>query len=150
MKNDAGDRVVRELGQLRINSNGEIEFRAFDNLEHDGDDFVFSINVTATDGDKDTSTAPLEITIEDRKASAITLNVVTFEDAGRDPSIDYNLNNPVSVDQANAQDNQQDIPNVGIPTQIQVQANLYDPDNNESIGGHDYSSRPASRYLLLP
>ncbi len=134
-ENSLGQRETRELGELRINSNGEVEFRAFDNLEHDGDDFVFSINITATDGDKDTSTAPLEITIDDRKATPIALKVTAFEDSGRDSNINYDTNNPNAVDRANVEDNQHDIPGVGTPTQIQLQANLYDPDNNESIGG---------------
>ncbi len=134
-ENSLGQRETRELGELRINSNGEVEFRAFDNLEHDGDDFVFSINITATDGDKDTSTAPLEITIDDRKATPIALKVTAFEDSGRDSNINYDASNPNAVDRANVEDNQHDIPGVGTPTQIQLKANLYDPDNNESIGG---------------
>ncbi|MEF1183499.1 cadherin-like domain-containing protein [Vibrio sinaloensis] len=130
-----GNTAVRDLGELRINSNGEVEFRAFDNLEHDGDNFVFTVNLTATDGDKDTSVAPLEITIEDRRASAIPLKVVSFEDSGRAPSIDYSAANPTPLETANSQDNQADIPGVGVPTQVKLQANLYDADNNESIGG---------------
>ncbi|KIE21737.1 type I secretion protein [Vibrio sinaloensis] len=130
-----GNTAVRDLGELRINSNGEVEFRAFDNLEHDGDNFVFTVNLTATDGDKDTSVAPLEITIEDRRASAIPLKVVSFEDSGRAPSIDYSPANPTPLETANSQDNQADIPGVGVPTQVKLQANLYDADNNESIGG---------------
>ncbi|WP_143696937.1 retention module-containing protein [Vibrio coralliilyticus] len=130
-----GTRDIRELGELRVNSNGDIRFKAYDNLEHDGDTFDFSIDVTATDGDKDTSTAQLDLTIVDRKASAIALKVTTFEESGRDPSIDYDPNNPNTVDTANVQDNQSGITGLDSPTQILLQANLYDADNNESIGG---------------
>ncbi|WP_275666041.1 retention module-containing protein [Vibrio sp. Isolate23] len=130
-----GTRDIRELGELRVNSNGDIRFKAYDNLEHDGDTFDFSIDVTATDGDKDTSTAQLDLTIVDRKASAIALKVTTFEESGRDPSIDYDPNNPNTLDTANVQDNQSGITGLDSPTQILLQANLYDADNNESIGG---------------
>ncbi|AIU68525.1 autotransporter adhesin [Vibrio coralliilyticus] len=130
-----GTRDIRELGELRVNSNGDIRFKAYDNLEHDGDTFDFSIDVTATDRDKDTSTAQLDLTIVDRKASAIALKVTTFEESGRDSSIDYDPNNPNTVDTANVQDNQSGITGLDSPTQILLQANLYDADNNESIGG---------------
>lgn len=77
----------------------------------------------------------MDLTIVDRKASAIALKVTTFEESGRDPSIDYDPNNPNTVDTANVQDNQSGITGLDSPTQILLQANLYDADNNESIGG---------------
>ena len=70
---------TRELGRLRINSNGEVEFRATN--YHDGDTIDFSINVIATDGDLDTSSTPLNITITDEESSAVSLKATTFEDA---------------------------------------------------------------------
>ncbi len=84
-----GGADTRELGRLRINSNGEVEFRANGYLDHDGDTIDFSINVIATDGDLDTSETPLDITITDRESSRIALKVTTFEDVGRDSTIPY-------------------------------------------------------------
>ncbi|MEF1289494.1 cadherin-like domain-containing protein [Vibrio sp. M260118] len=121
----------RQLGVLKVNSNGEIEFRASNNLDHRGEDAInFTVNVTATDGDKDTSIAPLDVTITDKEAKAIALKVITFEDAGRDASIKY------ATDQApereNALDNQDDLPNS--PAKVELSVNLFDNDNNEEIG----------------
>ncbi|WP_407830031.1 T1SS-143 repeat domain-containing protein [Vibrio splendidus] len=120
----------RELGRLKINSNGEIEFRANNYLEHVGDEINFSINVTAKDGDSDTSSTPLDITITDRNSSRIALKVTTFEDAGRDSTIPYATGDEPDLE--NVQDNQSGLPNA--PAQIALQVNLYDQDNNESIG----------------
>ncbi|MEZ8035281.1 retention module-containing protein [Vibrio crassostreae] len=121
---------TRELGRLRINSNGEVEFRANSYLEHNGETIDFSINVIATDGDLDTSETPLDITITDRNSSAISLKVTTFEDAGRDLTIPYASGDEPAFE--NDQDNQSGLPNA--PAQVALQVNLYDQDNNESIG----------------
>ncbi|CAH7094835.1 Cadherin domain-containing protein [Vibrio chagasii] len=121
---------TRELGRLRINSNGEVEFRATNYLDHDGDTIDFSINVIATDGDLDTSSTPLNITITDEESSAVSLKVTTFEDAGRDSTIPYATGDAPSLE--NIQDNQSGLPDV--PEQIALQVNLKDQDNNESIG----------------
>ncbi|WP_299689035.1 retention module-containing protein [uncultured Vibrio sp.] len=121
---------TRQLGRLRINSNGEVEFRANGYLDHDGDTIDFSINVIATDGDLDTSETPLDITITDRDASRIALKVTTFEDAGRDSTIAYAMGDTPTFE--NVQDNQSGLPNA--PAQVALQVNLYDQDNNESIG----------------
>ncbi|WP_373943055.1 retention module-containing protein [Vibrio chagasii] len=121
---------TRELGRLRINSNGEVEFRATNYLDHDGDTIDFSINVIATDGDLDTSSTPLNITITDEESSAVSLKVTTFEDAGRDSTIPYATGDAPSVE--NIQDNQSGLPDA--PAQIALQVNLKDQDNNESIG----------------
>ncbi|WP_428805219.1 retention module-containing protein [Vibrio satsumensis] len=121
---------TRELGRLRINSNGEVEFRANSYLEHNGETIDFSINVIATDGDLDTSETPLDITITDRNSSAISLKVTTFEDAGRDFTIPYASGDEPAFE--NDQDNQSGLPNA--PAQVALQVNLYDQDNNESIG----------------
>ncbi|CAH7439832.1 Cadherin domain-containing protein [Vibrio chagasii] len=121
---------TRELGRLRINSNGEVEFRATNYLDHDGDSIDFSINVIATDGDLDTSSTPLNITITDEESSAVSLKVTTFEDAGRDATIPYVTGDAPSLE--NIQDNQSGLPDA--PAQIALQVNLKDQDNSESIG----------------
>uniref|UniRef100_UPI000AEBFE21 T1SS-143 repeat domain-containing protein n=1 Tax=Vibrio coralliirubri TaxID=1516159 RepID=UPI000AEBFE21 len=121
---------TRELGRLQINSNGEIEFRANNYLEHVGDEIKFSIKVIATDSDLDTSETPLDITITDRNSSKIALKVTTFEDAGRDSTIPYTTGDEPDLE--NVQDNQSGLPNA--PAQVALQVNLYDQDNNESIG----------------
>ncbi|MFA0627153.1 retention module-containing protein [Vibrio sp. 10N.222.49.A3] len=121
---------TRELGRLQINSNGEIEFRANNYLEHVGDEIKFSIKVIATDSDLDTSETPLDITITDRNSSKIALKVTTFEDAGRDSTIPYATGDEPDLE--NVQDNQSGLPNA--PAQVALQVNLYDQDNNESIG----------------
>ncbi|TKF89820.1 hypothetical protein, partial [Vibrio sp. F13] len=120
-----------ELGRLRINSNGEVEFRANGYLDHDGLDTIdFSINVIATDGDLDTSETPLDITITDRDSTRIALKVTTFEDAGRDSTIPYATGDEPALE--NIQDNQNGLPNA--PAQVALQVSLYDQDNAESIG----------------
>ncbi|MEZ8152396.1 retention module-containing protein [Vibrio splendidus] len=122
---------TRELGRLRINSNGEVEFRANGYLDHDGLDTIdFSINVIATDGDLDTSETPLDITITDRDSTRIALKVTTFEDAGRDSTIPYATGDEPTLE--NVQDNQNGLPNA--PAQVALQVSLYDQDNAESIG----------------
>ncbi|MEC7941300.1 MAG: retention module-containing protein [Pseudomonadota bacterium] len=121
---------TRELGRLRINSNGEVEFRATNYLDHDGDTIDFSINVIATDGDLDTSSTPLNITITDEESSAVSLKVTTFEDAGRDSTIPYATGDAPSLE--NIQDDQSGLPDA--PAQIALQVNLKDQDNSESIG----------------
>ncbi|WP_162808217.1 retention module-containing protein [Vibrio splendidus] len=125
-----GGTQERQLGTLRINSNGEIEFRATNYLDHDGDTIDFSINVIATDGDLDTSSTPLNITITDEESSAISLKVTTFEDAGRDSTIPYATGDVPNLE--NTQDNQSGLPDA--PAQVALQVNLKDQDNNESIG----------------
>ncbi|MEZ8270315.1 retention module-containing protein [Vibrio splendidus] len=126
-----GGTQERQLGTLRINSNGEIEFRANGYLDHDGLDTIdFSINVIATDGDLDTSETPLDITITDRDSTRIALKVTTFEDAGRDSTIPYATGDEPTLE--NVQDNQNGLPNA--PAQVALQVSLYDQDNAESIG----------------
>ncbi|MCC4860644.1 retention module-containing protein [Vibrio splendidus] len=126
-----GGTQERQLGTLRINSNGEVEFRANGYLDHDGLDTIdFSINVIATDGDLDTSETPLDITITDRDSTRIALKVTTFEDAGRDSTIPYATGDEPTLE--NVQDNQNGLPNA--PAQVALQVSLYDQDNAESIG----------------
>ncbi|MEZ8732123.1 cadherin-like domain-containing protein, partial [Vibrio splendidus] len=126
-----GGTQERQLGTLRINSNGEVEFKANGYLDHDGLDTIdFSINVIATDGDLDTSETPLDITITDRDSTRIALKVTTFEDAGRDSTIPYATGDEPTLE--NVQDNQNGLPNA--PAQVALQVRLYDQDNAESIG----------------
>ncbi|PML53611.1 retention module-containing protein [Vibrio lentus] len=125
-----GGTQERQLGTLRINSNGEIEFRATNYLDHDGDTIDFSINVIATDSDLDTSSTPLNITITDEESSAISLKVTTFEDAGRDSTIPYATGDAPNLE--NTQDNQSGLPDA--PAKVVLQVNLKDQDNNEAIG----------------
>ncbi|WP_422126061.1 cadherin-like domain-containing protein, partial [Vibrio lentus] len=125
-----GGTQERQLGTLRINSNGEIEFRATNYLDHDGDTIDFSINVIATDSDLDTSSTPLNITITDEESSAISLKVTTFEDAGRDSTIPYATGDAPNLE--NTQDNQSGLPDA--PAKVALQVNLKDQDNNEAIG----------------
>ncbi|MEZ8326916.1 retention module-containing protein [Vibrio splendidus] len=126
-----GGTQERQLGTLRINSNGEVEFKANGYLDHGGLDTIdFSINVIATDGDLDTSETPLDITITDRDSTRIALKVTTFEDAGRDSTIPYATGDEPTLE--NVQDNQNGLPNA--PAQVALQVSLYDQDNAESIG----------------
>ncbi|MEZ9002812.1 retention module-containing protein [Vibrio splendidus] len=126
-----GGTQERQLGTLRINSNGEVEFKANGYLDHDGLDTIdFSINVIATGGDLDTSETPLDITITDRDSTRIALKVTTFEDAGRDSTIPYATGDEPTLE--NVQDNQNGLPNA--PAQVALQVSLYDQDNAESIG----------------
>ena len=120
---------TRLLGVLRINSNGEVEFKASNYLEHDGDTISFKVNVTATDGDSDVSVAPLNITITDKEATAMPLKVQSFEDAGRDAAINYADGD--APERENIQDNQGQL--ADSPTKIALKVNLYDADNNEEI-----------------
>ena len=125
-----GDDAPRQLGVLRINSDGSVQFKANGYLDHDGDDITFSVHAIATDGDDDIDQATLDVTITDRNARTINLNVTTFEDAGRDASIVYAAGD--EPERENINDNQSELDNA--PTKLSVQVNLYDVDNNESIG----------------
>ncbi|KGY14199.1 calcium-binding protein [Vibrio tubiashii] len=125
-----GEPKPRQLGVLRVNSNGEIEFKALNNLDHDGDEIKFTVNVIATDGDKDTSTAPLDIIITDKEAKAIPLKVITFEDAGRALSNQYETGK--APERENALDNQDHLPDS--PAKVALSVNLFDQDNGEDIG----------------
>ncbi|RTZ18064.1 retention module-containing protein [Vibrio aquaticus] len=119
----------RQLGVLQVDSNGEIEFKANNYLEHDGSNIEFTIDVTATDGDLDTSTAPLDITITDRDAKPIKLTVQTFEDSGRDSSINYATGD--EPERSENEDNQTDLQVA--PANVALAVNLFDDDNGESI-----------------
>ena len=128
--NSNGQVADRHLGWLRVDSDGEIMFAANPSLQHQGNEINFTVNVTATDGDLDTSVAPLAITITDQDASPVAMKVTTFEDAGRDSSIKYADGDEPTRE--NAHDNQAGMPDA--PAQVSLQVNLHDQDNGESIG----------------
>ncbi|MGY5537463.1 retention module-containing protein [Vibrio brasiliensis] len=120
----------RHIGWLEVNSDGQVKFAAVKDLEHSGEEINFTVNVTATDGDKDTSVVPLDITITDHEAEPITLNVVTFEDAGRDSKINYAPGD--APEWENTQDNQGGLSDS--PAKVELSVDLFDRDNAEDIG----------------
>ncbi|MEF1283815.1 retention module-containing protein [Vibrio sp. M250220] len=120
----------RHIGWLEVNSDGQVTFAAVKDLEHSGDEINFTVNITATDGDKDTSVVPLDITITDHEAEPIALKVVTFEDAGRDSQINYAAGNEAEWE--NLQDNQTGL--ADSPAKVALSVDLFDRDNAEDIG----------------
>nr|WP_269375767.1 cadherin-like domain-containing protein [Vibrio sinaloensis] len=120
----------RHIGWLVVNSDGQVTFAATKDLEHSGDEFNFTLNITATDGDKDTSVVPLDITITDHEAEPIKLKVVTFEDAGRDSQINYASGDEPEWE--NLQDNQTGL--ADSPAKVALSVDLFDRDNAEDIG----------------
>lgn len=120
----------RHIGWLVVDSNGEVTFAAAKDLEHSGEEINFTVNVTATDGDKDTSVVPLDITITDHEAEPIALKVVTFEDAGRDSQINYAPGD--APEWENTQDNQGGLSDS--PAKVELSVDLFDRDNAEDIG----------------
>ncbi|EEX94584.1 hypothetical protein VIOR3934_07879 [Vibrio orientalis CIP 102891 = ATCC 33934] len=120
----------RHIGWLVIDSDGEVTFAAAKDLEHSGEEINFTVNITATDGDKDTSVVPLDITITDHEAEPIALKVVTFEDAGRDSQINYAPGE--APEWENAQDNQDGL--ADSPAKVELSVDLFDRDNAEDIG----------------
>ncbi|MGY3572741.1 retention module-containing protein [Vibrio paucivorans] len=114
------------LGTLNVRADGRVSFKPAESLEHtDGEDIPFSVDITATDSDGDTSTEQLDVVIEDKNAKIILSKVEGTEDAGRDGSI-------ASTDDANAEDNLGGLDNA--PIQVQLQADLFDIDSGEEIG----------------
>ncbi|UPQ90349.1 retention module-containing protein [Vibrio sinaloensis] len=125
-----GQVTQRHIGWLKVDTDGSVTFAAAPNLKHSGDEIKFTVNLTATDGDKDTSVVPLDITITDHKAQPIALAVKTFEDAGRDSQIKYATGD--EPERENAQDNQQGL--ADSPAKVALAVNLFDQDNAEKIG----------------
>ncbi|ENM5913014.1 retention module-containing protein [Vibrio mimicus] len=121
--------VSRDLGTLIIQPNGTATFTPVAQLDHaDGNDIKFTVNVTATDYDHDTSTEQLNITISDHKASITQQKFTGYEDQGHDAS----LNLVPTGEQSNAQDNLAGLPVEALKLALQV--NLYDVDQGESLG----------------
>ncbi|EJL6337370.1 retention module-containing protein [Vibrio cholerae] len=121
--------VSRDLGTLTIQPNGTATFTPVTQLDHtDGNDIKFTVDVTATDYDHDTSTEQLNITISDHKATITQQKFTGYEDQGHDAAL-----NLVPVgEQSNAQDNLGGLPVEALKLALQV--NLYDVDQVESLG----------------
>ncbi|KAA1214970.1 retention module-containing protein [Vibrio cholerae] len=121
--------VNRDLGTLTIQPNGTATFTPVTQLDHtDGNDIKFTVDVTATDYDHDTSTEQLNITISDHKATITQQKFTGYEDQGHDAAL-----NLVPVgEQSNVQDNLGGLPVEALKLALQV--NLYDVDQGESLG----------------
>ncbi|MFG5040170.1 retention module-containing protein [Vibrio cholerae] len=121
--------VSRDLGTLTIQPNGTATFTPVTQLDHtDGNDIKFTVNVTATDYDHDTSTEQLNITISDHKATITQQKFTGYEDQGHDAA----LNLVPAGEQSNVQDNLGGLPVEALKLALQV--NLYDVDQGESLG----------------
>ncbi|EPT9729276.1 retention module-containing protein [Vibrio cholerae] len=121
--------VSRDLGTLTIQPNGTATFTPVTQLDHtDGNDIQFTVDVTATDYDHDTSTEQLNITISDHKATITQQKFTGYEDQGHDAA----LNLVPAGEQSNAQDNLGGLPVEALKLALQV--NLYDVDQEESLG----------------
>ncbi|EKF9454930.1 retention module-containing protein [Vibrio cholerae] len=121
--------VSRDLGTLTLQPNGTATFTPVTQLDHtDGNDIKFTVDVTATDYDHDTSTEQLNITISDHKATITQQKFTGYEDQGHDAAL-----NLVPVgEQSNVQDNLGGLPVEALKLALQV--NLYDVDQGESLG----------------
>ncbi len=121
--------VSRDLGTLTIQPNGTATFTPVTLLDHtDGNDIKFTVDVTATDYDHDTSTEQLNITISDHKAIITQQKFTGYEDQGHDAAL-----NLVPVgEQSNVQDNLGGLLVEALKLALQV--NLYDVDQGESLG----------------
>ncbi|EKF9370289.1 retention module-containing protein [Vibrio cholerae] len=121
--------VSRDLGTLTLQPNGTATFTPVTQLDHtDGNDIKFTVDVTATDYDHDTSTEQLNITISDHKATITQQKFTGYEDQGHDAA----LNLVPAGEQSNAQDNLGGLPVEALKLALQV--NLYDVDQGESLG----------------
>ncbi|QXC55518.1 retention module-containing protein [Vibrio mimicus] len=121
--------VSRDLGTLTIQPDGTATFTPVVQLDHtDGNDIKFTVDVTATDYDHDTSTEQLNITISDHKATITQQKFTGYEDQGHDAA----LNLVPAGEQSNAQDNLGGLPVEALKLALQV--NLYDVDQGESLG----------------
>ncbi|MGL5653947.1 MAG: hypothetical protein ACRDC5_05795, partial [Vibrio sp.] len=121
--------VSRDLGSLTIQPNGTASFKPVAQLQHtEGNDIKFTVNVTGTDYDRDTSTEQLNITISDQKATITQQKFIGYEDQGHDAS----LNSVPVGEQSNTQDNLGGL--TGDALKLALQINLYDVDQAESLG----------------
>ncbi|HEQ3485869.1 TPA: retention module-containing protein [Vibrio cholerae] len=121
--------VSRDLGTLTIQPNGTATFTPVTQLDHtDGNDIKFTVDVTATDYDHDTSTEQLNITISDHKATITQQKFTGYEDQGHDAA----LNLVPAGEQSNTQDNLGGLPVEALKLALQV--NLYDVDQGERLG----------------
>ncbi|WP_237668436.1 T1SS-143 repeat domain-containing protein, partial [Vibrio sp. V38_P2S17PM301] len=118
--------VETQVGTLVVRTDGRITFNPVENLDHSQTDSIdFTVQVTATDGDQDTTTADLDISIKDQNATIESSSVSTFEDSGRDGTIG-------ALDSANIQDNLDTLDQS--PAKVNLSVDLHDLDRDESIG----------------
>ncbi|GAB2640324.1 T1SS-143 repeat domain-containing protein [Vibrio panuliri] len=120
------------LGELEIrpddSQRGRFLFTPVDSLTHDGGELTFSLNVTATDGDQDTSVRTYSVTIFDKDAEIKSATVTSFEDSGRSDTLTF----APAIDQSNTQDNQGGL--AVEPSKVTLTVDLFDIDNGEEIG----------------
>ncbi|MGF1911498.1 cadherin-like domain-containing protein, partial [Vibrio kasasachensis] len=130
--NTSGATYYEDLGVLEIrpddSQRGKFLFTPVTDLTHDGGELSFSLKVTATDGDMDTSVKTYKVTILDQDAEIKTSTVSSFEDSGRSDSLNFNP----TIDNSNAQDNQSALPIE--PSKVALTVDLFDIDNDEKIG----------------
>ncbi len=128
----SGNTTYEQLGDLVIrpddSQRGQFRFTPVTNFEHQGGEQVFTLNVTATDGDQDTSVRTYNVTILDKDAEITASTVSSFEDSGRSDSLNFNP----SIVNSNDQDNQNSLPVT--PSKVTLSVELFDLDNNEEIG----------------
>lgn len=124
------DNIVQGTLQVRPASGdrGQFRFTPVDNLEHESGQFTFSMKVTATDGDQDTSVKTYTVNILDRDATIESSSVVSFEDSGRDSSLTFN---PPIIN-SNVEDNQGSL--AITPSKVDLTVKLFDLDNGEKVG----------------
>ncbi|MBA5764351.1 cadherin-like domain-containing protein, partial [Vibrio sp. 404] len=130
--NTSGVTYYEDLGVLEIrpddSQRGKFLFTPVTDLTHDGGELSFSLKVTATDGDMDTSVKDYTVTIFDQDAEIKTSTVTSFEDSGRSDSLNFNP----AIDNSNTQDNQSTLPVE--PSKVTLTVDLFDIDNDEKIG----------------
>ncbi|EGU32930.1 autotransporter adhesin [Vibrio sp. N418] len=124
------DNIVQGTLQVRPTSGdrGQFRFTPVDNLEHESGQFTFSMTVTATDGDQDTSVKTYTVNILDRDATIESSSVVSFEDSGRDSSLTFNP----PITNSNVEDNQGSL--AITPSKVDLTVKLFDLDNDEKVG----------------
>ncbi|WP_367971653.1 retention module-containing protein [Vibrio scophthalmi] len=124
------DNIVQGTLQVRPTSGdrGQFRFTPVDNLEHESGQFTFSLTVTATDGDQDTSVKNYTVNILDRDAIIESSSVVSFEDSGRDSSLTFNP----PITNSNVEDNQGSL--AITPSKLDLTVKLFDLDNGEKVG----------------
>ncbi|WP_049788995.1 T1SS-143 repeat domain-containing protein [Photobacterium profundum] len=70
----------QELGTVYIKANGQVKFEANPDLDHDIEKIIETITVNVTDGDGDTASGEVKITINDKDATLTTHNSEGKED----------------------------------------------------------------------
>ncbi|CAM4145776.1 retention module-containing protein [Vibrio neonatus] len=109
------------MGVLEVHPDGRIRFTAEDDVKQIGDSVAIDVQVTATDGDGDTSTKAINIQVDDITSQITSTGASGSEDAGRS----------VTQNDTNAQDN---LPVGDAPIKVNISVNTDDFDNNEQLG----------------